>query len=62
MLSDCHFPGVKLLRIAGNDHDTPIDHDAAVRNENFRGQNFRELPRKREIPESFHPQKIPAIQ
>ena len=44
-----------------NDNDTPIDNDVAVINENFRGYNFRELPRNRETRESFHPQKIPAI-
>ena len=37
----------------GNDNDTPIDKDATVLNETFRGQNFCELPQNREIRESF---------
>ena len=35
-------------------NDTPIDNDAAVLNENIRGQNFREMFRNCEIRESFH--------
>ena len=54
------FSHLKLSRIVGNDNDTPID-DTAVLNENFRGENFCELPRNHKIRESFYPWKIPAI-
>ena len=44
-----------------NDNHTPIDNDAAVLCEIFRGENFREFPQNREIRERFYPWKIPAI-
>ena len=51
----------KLSRIVGNDNDTPIGNDGSVLIENFCGYSFCELPQNREIRESFHPRKIPAI-
>ena len=55
------FSRLKLSRIMGNSNNTPIDNDAVVLNENFCGENCRELPQNREIRENFHSWKIPAI-
>ena len=43
------------MQTGENDNITPIDNDAAVLDENFRSWNFRELPRNREVRESFRP-------
>ena len=48
------------VAFAENNH-TPIDSDTLAFTENFRSKNFRDLPRNREIRESFYQRKIPAI-
>ena len=55
------FSRLNILQIVGNDHDTTIDNNGTVLNEKFRFWNFHELTQHREIRESFHPRKIPAM-
>ena len=48
---------LKLSRLVGNDNDTPIDNDAAVLNENFRGLKHSQIASKPQNLRKFSPAK-----